>query len=207
MPVMDKLSNAQNHIFRFSPILFKNTPCICISFDSFHITVSHLHTTTQLSMYLISFLIFNFTGGMGGKFGYHRFIVTGENMTDFPKTIRRNGFDGSIGRNERTCRTRGLRVHTDSLYRSSIFPLSKGAVIETDFSAEIINDDRCTDHSVVTIDLTEKPKPSKHMCEALATDEYKKMLLENMKNPVLTNSIQNAYKAINTNLEINRNTQ
>lgn len=135
---------------------------------------------------------------MGGLTGYYRFVQTGNQTNRTPKNIRNNGNAGSKGSDGRTCRTIAKKVNVNSLHHVYVVVVVPMFTINTGYSSYDIDDLHC--HTVLkrTHETVKPQNPVKHLNAALATSEYKNILLQNVENPALSSMLQKAIDAIDS---------
>lgn len=130
--------------------------------------------------------------------GYYSFIQTGIFTNGTSKNIRKNGNSGGKGSNAKTCGTYAKQVTANSLHHIYVAIFVPMFTINTRYSSSSIHDPDCPVKYVGTVEAIKPRNPIKHLNASLATKEYKKILLENMENPVFSNTLHKAFDAINS---------
>lgn len=143
-------------------------------------------------------LCFLNTGGLGGMTGYYRFVQTGNQTNRTPKNVRNNGNEGSKGSDGRICRTIAKKVNVNSLHHVYMAVVVPMFTINTEYSSYDIDDPNCHTDLVRTHETIQPQNPVKHLNVALATSEYKNVLLQNSENPALSSMLQKAIDAIDS---------
>lgn len=149
----------------------------------------------SLNFNLNLFELYFLKGGLGGLTGYYSFIQTGIYANGTPKNIRINGNSGTKGSDARTCKTHAKQVKADSLQHVYLVPMF---TINTGYSSFNIDDPYCPANYVTTLEAIEPQNSIKQLNASFAVDEYNKILLQNMENPVLSSTLQKAFDAINS---------
>ena len=144
---------------------------------------------------------FQFSGGASGLSGYYELIQTTNSTNNVPKIIQKNGIKGANGQNGRVCKSTGLEVRVTGTYLGfdeDGYLLCK----EESRTTEPIADPECLDKYVTSTETS--PNPPRELYMASSIVEYKRFLLEQMKNPTLFKIAQNTYNNIESNSKINR---
>lgn len=110
------------------------------------------------------------------------------------------GAPGRSGQMGKVCTTIALDVLAVS---ADVIMALHWITINTYFTISSVSDSRCPAEYIFRNENATKPNPLKHMNLASAVIEYKRFLLENLKNPSLAKTIRTTYDAIESNSDIN----
>ncbi|XP_037051928.1 uncharacterized protein LOC119085609 [Bradysia coprophila] len=148
-------------------------------------------------------------GGFGGRRGNFQFKYTGNNNTEStPKFVGNDGFNGKPGKDGKLCENLALDVHIAAELKRVVFiafPLHYS--LSSHFN--VLNHTKSSKCSPVYVSSNEttvssaSSEPTQIETVSSGILSYKKFLLENMNNDTLTTMVQEAYRAIDENQEIN----
>lgn len=144
------------------------------------------------------------TGGFGGRKGKLIFNHVGSNKAQsLPRLVAYDGSVGKQGKDGRTCESLALNIHIDTKLEKVIFIF---VPLHHSFSSQFTvlnhtNSSKC-EPLYITTEPSDQSEPT-DIDSLSAILRYKRFLLENMKTDETTQAVQETYKAIDINKEIN----